>query len=231
MMSGKEKRPPLGTGGAVDNQVTLAKPSPHTPNIASNPPSGEGEDLLAGRTDDAVAFLMNWFSGGPWVLTSIVPDGRTTTATFDPKSVVAMHAWIDRRQGNQNIYFTVNRTFGEMETKPSKADMAAAAALHVDIDPRAGEDLAQERDRALRLLREYRPAPTVIIDSGGGYQGFWLLDQPVDLTGDRADEARHQPVEDRNRKIETDLQADACHNIDRIMRLPGTINVPNAKKL
>ena len=37
-------------------------------------------------------------------------------------------------------------------------------------------------------------------------------------------------VELRNAKLAQDLGGDNCHNIDRIMRVPGTINVPNAKK-
>jgi hypothetical protein len=70
----------------------------------------------------------------------------------------------------------------------------------------------------------------VIVDSGGGYQGFWLLDAPVVMEGERDDDARHLPVEDRNRRIEVALDGDDCHNIDRIMRLPGTVNVPGEKK-
>ena len=81
-----------------------------------------------------------------------------------------------------------------------------------------------------RVLREYDPAPSVIVDSGGGYQGFWLLDAPVVMEGERGDEARHLPVEDRNRRIEVALGGDNCHNIDRIMRLPGTVNLPGEKK-
>jgi P4 family phage/plasmid primase-like protien len=206
---------------AASNATILPAPSSST----------EQKSLLSGRTDDAVAFLEAWCPSGPWVLTSIVPDGgKTTTATFTGREVEALHRWIDIRQGRQNLYFTVNRTFNTVEKKPSKADMAAAVALHVDIDPRAGEELESERARALKLLQEFKPAPTVIIDSGGGYQGFWVLDAPCDLAGNPEDERRHLPVEERNLAIEVTLQADRCHNIDRIMRLPGTINVPGEKK-
>ncbi|MEL6450579.1 MAG: phage/plasmid primase, P4 family [Pseudomonadota bacterium] len=63
-----------------------------------------------------------------------------------------------------------------------------------------------------------------MIDSGGGFQGFWRLSEELPLNGDPL------PVELRNLGIETRLQADACHNIDRIMRLPGTVNWPNKGK-
>lgn len=178
-------------------------------------------------TSDAVQFLQGWAPEGPWVLTSIVPDGgKTDTATFGPASVPQMQDWIEGRQGVQNIYFTVNRTSRAMNIKPKKTDIRAARAVHVDVDPRVGEDPAEEKARALKVLREYKPAPTVIIDSGNGAQGFWLLDGEKDTP----DDAAREDVERRNLQIETLLQADACHNIDRIMRLPGTVNVPGAKK-
>lgn len=223
-MSGDlEKRGPgAGTGTGEETGNTLALGAKVIPDGGS---AGDQNCLLSGRTDDAVEFLEAWCPSGPWVLTSIVPDGKTTTETFTARSLGQMRDWIDRRQAAQNIYFTVNRTFNAMEVKPKKSDIAAALALHVDVDPRAGEPLESERRRALEMLRRHAPPPTVIIDSGGGLQGFWMLDKPAELGADPL------PVEDRNRYIEAALQADACHNIDRIMRLPGTINVPNKKKL
>lgn len=230
--------------GALLNTATL--PDPATASELNS---------LSGDTEAAVAFLDHWCPGGPWVLTSIVPDGgKTTTATFAAPTLAQMRRWIDARQGRQNIYFTVNVVFGEVEVKPNKGAIAAIRALHVDVDPRVGEEPAAERERALKVLRAYDPAPTVIVDSGGGMQGFWLVDGDVDVGGSRelselfrrieagpaltGDEqglveahlARLAEVEARNLKVETDLQADACHNADRIMRLPGTVNVPGEKK-
>src|SRR5207245_20376 len=37
-------------------------------------------------------------------------------------------------------------------------------------------------------------------------------------------------LEAYNIALEQELGADHCHNLDRIMRLPGTINLPNRKK-
>lgn len=206
-------------------------------------------------TSDAVQFLQGWAETGPWVLTSIVPDGGgITTATFGPATVPQMHQWIEVRQGRQNIYFTVNAVFGEVEVKPNKGAISGIHAVHVDVDPREGEDVEAERERAFKLLRAYDPPPTVIIDSGGGAQGFWRLGEAVPTGGSRAlselvrrdGDKKLTPeeratvdahlarladlVERRNLAVETALQADACHNADRIMRLPGTVNVPDAKK-
>lgn len=178
-------------------------------------------------TSDAIQFLQGWCEGGPWVLTAISPDGGgIDTITFKSSELPKMRDWIEDRQGVQNLYFTVNPTRGPMNIKPKKSDIRGMRAIHVDVDPRVGEDVEAERERALNLLREYKPKPTVITVSGGGVQGFWVLDEEHATP----DEASRADVERRNLHVETVLQADACHNIDRIMRLPGTVNLPGEKK-
>lgn len=224
MSEDKEKAPGRSTEG-------LEKTNLNTPEtILEGATEGDHEDLLP-NTDQAITVLDNWCGDGLRVLTAIPPDGgRTRTKTFTAGQGPEMREWIDGWQGKWNLYFTVNRTSGAVTNKPNKSDMAAAVGLHVDVDPRPGEPLDSERERALEMLREFEPKPTAIIDSGGGYQGFWMLEEPFELEGEPDDETRHLPIEERNLKIETDLQGDACHNIDRIMRLPGTINVPGEKK-
>lgn len=176
-------------------------------------------------TAKAIEFLMNFCPGGPWVLTSIVPDGKPSTQTFtDPE---LMREWVDAVNGGENLYFHVNSAGGKhLLKKATKDDIVAAGWLHVDVDPNAGADHESERVRILAALRAYQPAPTVILDSGGGYQAFWKLTEEVDTTT----EAGCAEVEGRNRALEKALGGDHCHNVDRIMRLPGTVNLPNKKK-
>jgi hypothetical protein len=88
-----------------------------------------------------------------------------------------------------------------------------------------GEDLAAEQERIRRRLVE--DEPTFVVFSGGGYQAFWRLREPVDVS---TPEGRAS-VRDRNKGIEVALGGDSCHNLDRIMRLPGTVNIPTAKKV
>ena len=191
---------------------------------------GETTKPALGSTRDSIDFLKRWSPEGPWVLTSIIPDGRTETVTFQAGAWAAAATWIDGKQGVQNVYFHVNPVRQNLTSKASKEDMARMGWLHVDIDPRAGEDFGDERTRALGLLRGYSQPPTVIIDSGGGYQAFWKLKSSpkLEINGDIG---RAQELEAYNQQLEKVFGADHCHNVDRIMRLPGTINVPNAKKL
>lgn len=183
---------------------------------------------LRGDTDQSLRFLEWLRPGGPWVLTAIPPErgsGRIETATFtDPG---AARSWLDERNGKLNCYFMVNPARSPLSSKASKEDVEEFAFLHVDVDPRKGEDLEAERKRILKMVEDFSPSPSAVIDSGGGLQCFWRLDEPLFVGGDLA---RAAELEAYNRQLEIVLGGDHCHNIDRILRIPGTINVPDKKK-
>lgn len=177
-------------------------------------------------TQLSLDFLARWKAGGPWVLTSIELDRKAiNTATFTEAE--AARVWLDKFNGKRNIYFHVNSARRELSKKAEREDIKSLDWLHVDIDPRVGEDIEEERVRSLKMLQEFSPPPTVIIDSGGGLQGFWKLEEPLEINGDLtiAEDAKRY-----NLQLELLFKADNCHNVDRIMRLPGTVNIPDAKK-
>lgn len=181
----------------------------------------------------AIEFLQRWSPSGPWALTAIQTDRKAiSTNTFWPNTLDALEKWLQEFNGKRNIYFHVNSVLRDITKKAEREDIKSLDWLHVDIDPRAGEDLEEERLRALALLTTKLPAsvppPTVIVFSGGGYQGFWRLEDPIEVNGDlsAAENAKRY-----NQQLELLFGADNCHNIDRIMRLPGTVNIPDAKKL
>lgn len=181
------------------------------------------------NTAATIDFLSHWEPDGPWVLTSIVPDGLVETKTFAKDAKIAGE-WIAARQGKANLYFSVNRPRGasrrndrDQELKLEKGDVGWFKALHVDCDPRAGEPIVEERTRILAKMQSFEPKPSVVLDSGGGYQAFWLLREPQEIDDPSKFEAY-------NKQLEILFGADHCFNIDRVMRLPGTINVPNKKK-
>ncbi|WP_237152075.1 hypothetical protein [Oryzibacter oryziterrae] len=189
-------------------------------------------DMLLPDFDQTIAFLDAYSGDDPIVLTAIVPDrGGIGLRTFRPRSQPdEIRSWLEGLSGKANLYFTVNPCLVALSGKGKKAkktDIRALKALHVDIDPRVGEEFAEERARAVRVLQNFDPPASIVIDSGNGFQGFWLLDeeQPVDGLEERAVE-----LERYSQHIALKLTADHCHNIDRIMRLPGTINLPDAKK-
>lgn len=179
--------------------------------------------------DESVRFLEWWKPGGPWVLTGITLDKKSIqTATLSEGAEVK--SWLEKYGVDRNIYFMVNPVRRPISRKAERENVASLDWLHVDVDPRAGEDLVAEQERALALLQSPPmgvPAPSAIVFSGGGYQGFWRLEKPLEIDGvpDKYEEAKRY-----NQQLELIFGADNCHNVDRIMRLPGTINRPDARK-
>jgi hypothetical protein len=166
------------------------------------------------QTSVAIGFLRN-LHPNRWDLAAIPPDGgRPEFQTFAPTEIQAATEWIEIRQGVSGLYHHVNELReGIRNQKATKADIAAVLNLHADID-------VNDED-TLNRIRSFVPPPTVIVFSGGGYQPIWVLREPS------IDFAR---VERINIAIAQILGGDDCHNVDRLLRLPGTINMPNAKK-
>ncbi|WP_415393708.1 VapE domain-containing protein [Paracoccus sp. SJTW-4] len=139
--------------------------------------------------------------------------------------------WALAQNRDHNTYVSIAALRpGFRGDKARKQDVAAVSFLWVDLDPRAGEPIDSERARLRGLLTDRLPAgvppPSAVIDSGRGFWGLWRLAEPVvmpDADAPGWDTARAS-VEDRNRGLELGFGADACHNIERVMRLPGTVN-------
>jgi hypothetical protein len=74
------------------------------------------------------------------------------------------------------------------------------------------------------------PEPTFTVDCGNGLQLVWRLREPIILPP-ASDPARAKAIEDiegRNKTLLATMGAEAgTQNIDRILRLPGTTNLPN----
>ena len=192
------------------------------------------KDLHAPSSSDvAIDFLKLLRPQGPWSLSAFAPDGeaKTITETVGPETEANARHFIERWNGKRNVYFSVNPTRGVLQKKAKRTDIERVEYLHVDVDPCAGEDLETEQQRILRWLTSERPPdvplPTAIIFSGGGYQALWKLETPIVLNGtvDQAEQAARL-----NKWLEKKLGGDNCHNVDRVLRLPGTLNLPNAKK-
>ena len=140
-----------------------------------------------------------------------------------------MQEWIEDRQGSKNLYFTVNPAAVPVvgPGKVKYSHIRGVTTLQVDLDPPV-KGIRAHRKQLLRGLRAFSPAPSLIVDSGGGYQGFWFLDREYPTI----DEHTGAPLQDFNRHIAIKLGGDpCCCPIDTLMRLPGTINIPDERRL
>jgi hypothetical protein len=182
----------------------------------------------------SITFLHRFAPSGPWVLTAISEGKHAPTATFAPGQEDALARWVTAQQADRrNVYFLVGEPKKPLTKKASKRDMARTRWLWVDVDARKDLDwrsdvAVQEEMDAIKARLDACPVPpTVIIASGGGYQAFWRLSEPFELNDAVK---RFVALEALNQALSNCLGGDHCHNVDRIMRLPGTINFPNAVK-
>lgn len=151
----------------------------------------------------------------------IIPDGGRGACggQWFGKDVDAAAAWaITHNANGRNVYWTVNIVSPGLHKKPKKTDITSARFVHMDIDP-PKDGSSFDRVNALAKIEILEPG--FVIDSGGGLQAFWRLD-------DRCEDLAL--IEDINQKVRDLFSADACQNIDRLMRVPGTVNWPDAKK-
>jgi hypothetical protein len=141
----------------------------------------------------------------------------------------AARNWVaDHQRTGRNVYFQPNETRADCSKKPGKGDMVASLCRFADVDPDdAHFPLADERGRLSRLatfLAASEHPPTVIIDSGSGLQPIWAVAREA-LTPEVT--AR---IEAETAGLERALGGGGTHNIDRLLRLPGTVNFPNKVK-
>lgn len=152
-------------------------------------------------------------------LCSIVPDGRCKGRWFGHDIAAATNWAVSENNEGKGIYWTVNLVTEGCNKKPSKTDIVALRFAHVDIDPPKGGGALNKLKTQAELAALPVP-PSLIIDSGNGLQAFWRLTGP----------ASQSDVEAVNRNISDRFGGDSCHSIEHLMRLPGTVNHPNAKK-
>lgn len=153
------------------------------------------------------------------------------TATAD---LEALLDWIVRSNDDKsNIYEQVNTPRKGQAKKATRDEVKWLTRYHVDVDmppemvARGDEDeiaeWLQATEEAINtLVKRKRPH---LIMTGNGLQAHWPFAKPIKATPET--KAR---VEGVNARIAHKLKADRCHNCDRILRVPGTVNWPSEKK-
>lgn len=162
---------------------------------------------------EALEFLEGLHPGEDWHLTAILPDGPIRNRTFGPDEREAAAEAIQANIGHRNIYVHVNRVKpGISNVKAKKEMIEAAVYVHIDIDDAQG----------LERLHAFNLPPTAVVLSGGGYNAYWKLAEPLtDL----------DQAESINRWLVQQLDGDrAATDVSRILRVPGTLNLPTKTK-
>jgi len=171
---------------------------------------------------------------GPLLLVAIDPNSGVVSGhsfTIPGERDAAMPCAVERNAAGMTAYWTSNLSRSGLHKKAAKADITAACFVWADIDPDLKTHGSYAGARAHLLdteLPRLRAAhPTVILDSGNGLQAFWKMAEPMAI----ADVTDIDAFETVNKAFGIQFRGAGTHNIDRVMRVPGTINYPSRAKL
>lgn len=174
-------------------------------------------DTLMSLRDFFVNFLTN--TEGMIELRAIQADGPIQDRLFS-RSIAEIQTWIEANKA-YNLYYGINTRHPDTQTG-SKRDIFEICAFQADLDFKdygGGEEEAKSRLEAFPLK------PTMLLNSGGGYQALWVLTNPLKCMHDIS-----IIVEGINLNLAKILGADHCHDVARVFRIPDTTNYPNQKK-
>jgi putative DNA primase/helicase len=188
------------------------------------------EEALAGA-DEAVEYLKWLRPNGPWLLLAFKPDGPNgrdvPVEALTVHTGCEVHEFVLQHSGSSNCYYSLNPPKRPMNKKPRKTDILRTEFLHADLDPRANESAQAAPERLLKAVETFRHPPSATIISGNGVQALWRLRQAFEPKSPEEFEA----VEVCNLALTLALGGTAgTQNADRILRLPGTLNIPNSTK-
>ncbi|MBI2417231.1 MAG: hypothetical protein HYV28_04900 [Ignavibacteriales bacterium] len=124
--------------------------------------------------------------------------------------------------GQQNVYYglatRIDKSSGE------KVNCKELRVVYADIDyGKAGHKRKpkyETKEEVETVIKNCKLPPTIAVSSGHGYQLLWKLDQPYELGS-----AGNDRIERLMRKLGEHLGGDPVQNVDRIFRMPYTLNI------
>ena len=192
-----------------------------------NDPVGGASPVKQKKPDAQAAQDFMQRLGGEPVLCYSFPDNSGFQALRGPD---ALKQALKYNARGYNIYYTLNRVSDGVIKKPSKSEIEVIQAVCGDIDwdrkKFCGDivnGFAELAEKADRLMSMECP-PTLIVSTGGGLQPIWFIEA---LPNTPENIIRAEAV---GKYIEGQFGGDPVWNIDRVLRLPGTINYPKKSK-
>jgi hypothetical protein len=179
---------------------------------------------------EATDFLRALRPVGPWHLVSINPDRVGPMRGCRAVTAEQVEQFIAANQ-RRNIYYHLNRCYrGKWMIKAAKQDISDIEFIHGDLDPAPGESPSDAKKRyCAALASSGLPTPNFLVDTGGGLQMLWHIESIAVEDPAAPVVARVEGISKAVMRL-LGCHDTSTHNCDRILRLPGTTNWPDAKK-
>ena len=173
--------------------------------------------------------------------------------TFSPGQWREKRDWIEAQQdAGNNVYAGVNEPFPPgpkigVDERPDKTQIAKIRNIVVDCD--IAKSIQQTDAPKLKNARDKidaallvaasgmftKSVPRIVADSGNGGHGVFNLPEPLAATPgnkEKAERAGRGLQQHFQKALGEDVsQVDSVWDLARIIRVPGTINFPDARKL
>lgn len=219
--------------GEAEPRPLIGLPHPRT---ARPRPSSESEimaDEPETNVEDAVRFLEWKRPGGPWALIAPTPDWDRGTPLTLIHDATGLRSFVEAKSGKFGLFYPVAEAKPGLRQQPEKRHLIETRLLHVDLDPPPGLAPAGFDEWARAKVEEVRaqthsPRPSCVVLSGNGLHLLWKLAQPHPLGGSDVIVADFEAY--TNGLAVAFGANDGTWNANRVLRLPGTINLPNMKK-
>jgi hypothetical protein len=174
-------------------------------------------------TQDAAMQLYAFPQGGQWPKAKRFL-GRTKAAEYAEANA------------DKNIFFNCN-LMAKGAKRGASEDARVVTTLYADIDTadgvhktKPGEKLAA-KEEVLAMLQggTVVPVPSILIDSGGGYHTYWLLDAPIQIKSAEDQKMAEDLLLGLNNQIKAWHESKGCTyarlgDLARVLRVPGTFN-------
>jgi hypothetical protein len=219
-------------------RATGAEPAPPVDHSGTEA-AGSGFDVEHAR--DFLDALFGPINTGRIGVTAIgvsTGSGHIRNAHFQQAHEAARQAETWDQLKPIGIYFRVTMLppEGVIKGRGGAEDSHAINCMWADLDygtighkpPANGPRLPADADEALTLV-EGLPEVSILINSGGGLYPLWMFSEPVYLTDDNRPKFAKM-AEGWQRRINKRAGRRSLHygvgvgNLDRLLRLPGTIN-------
>lgn len=190
--------------------------------------------FLNASTRDALALFRAFGQReAGYAIVAITVDGPTRAAVrFGVDLESTLPGFIQRNNDDANLFFRPGEVRSGVD--PAKAgdkDIDALNSLWVDIDPCSGETPTECRARVDSLCQRLEAAglgPDALVSTGGGVQLHWFTARLAFTGSDALDRAWASGLLKRlARALGGDM---AATNVSRLLRLPGTTNLPTKPK-
>ncbi len=148
-------------------------------------------------------------------------EQRSKNSLWWPVGAAPTLAKLSQVIPQNDVYFGVNPSTVKRKNyeRSTIGTIAAVNCFFAEFDAK-DKAFGGSKESTLAHIDSLPYAPSVIIDSGGGFHCYWLLRDTVIVT----DENRQDVINNQRAWVEFVGGDDGAKDISRILRIPGTLN-------